>query len=119
MMIHERIKEIGMMGALGMKRSEIVFVFFMEAVFLSILGATAGVLLGGIASFIGSRIPFDVSTVTGGGMKDFPVSGTIYLVFSPVMLVVNFFFGVAVSAFCTIIPSLKSAFVEPVEALRR
>ncbi len=119
MMIHERIKEIGMMGALGMKRAEIVFVFFMEAVFLSILGATAGVFIGGVATWIGSQFPFDMNTITGGGMKDFPVSGTLYLVFSPVMLLENFFFGVVISALCTIIPSLKSAFVEPVEALRR
>lgn len=119
MMIHERIKEIGMMGALGMKRGEIVFVFFMEAVYLSILGAAAGVVLGGFSTWLGSRFPFDMSTVTGGGMKEFPVSGTIYLVFSIKMLIQNFFFGVIISALCTIIPSLKSAFVEPVEALRR
>lgn len=119
MMIHERIKEIGMMGALGMKRAEIVFVFFMEAVYLSILGATAGVIHGGVATWIGSQFPFDMTTVTGGGMKELPVSGTIYLVFSPMMLVKSFFFGVVISALCTIIPSLKSAFVEPVEALRR
>ena len=107
------------MGALGMKRSEIVFVFFMEAVYLSILGATAGVIHGGVATWIGSQFPFDMTTVTGGGMKELPVSGTIYLVFSPMMLVKSFFFGVVISALCTIIPSLKSAFVEPVEALRR
>ncbi len=119
MMIHERIKEIGMMGALGMKRAEIVFIFFMEAVYLSILGATAGVFLGGVATWVGSQFPFDMTTITGGGMKDLPVSGTLYLVFSPTMLIQNFFFGVVISALCTIIPSLKSAFVEPVEALRR
>jgi len=119
MVIHERIKEIGMMGALGMTRREIVLVFFFEAVYLSVLGAAAGCLVGGAASWIGSLFPLDLNTFTGGGMKDMPISSTIFLEFSPVILAQGFVFGVAVSAVCTLIPSLKSAFIEPVEALRR
>ncbi len=119
MVIHERIKEIGMMGALGMSRREIVAVFFLEAVFLSLLGAAAGALVGGVASFFGSRFPIDMEVFTGGGMKDFPISGTLYLDFSPWTVCFGFLFGVVVSSLCTLVPSLKSAFVEPVEALRR
>ncbi len=119
MVIHERIKEIGMMGALGMTRGQIVLVFFLEAVILSALGAAAGCLAGGLASGIGSLFPIDLETFTGGGMKDMPISSTIFLKFSPAILAQGFVFGVAVSALCTLIPSLKSAFIEPVEALRR
>jgi len=119
MVIHERIKEIGMMGALGMTRAEIVAVFFLEAVFLSVLGAAVGTAVGGAAAWIGSMFPMDMDALTGGGMKEFPVSGTLFLSFSPIILVRGFLFGVAVSAACTLIPSLKSAFIEPVEALRR
>ena len=119
MIIHERIKEIGMMGSLGMTRAEIVEVFFFESLFLSILGALAGVVLGGLVTLAGSFFPLDFNTITGSGFKDFPISGTLYLQFSPVILAGSFLFGVAISALCTLIPSLKSAFVEPVEALRR
>ncbi|GHV43358.1 ABC transporter substrate-binding protein [Spirochaetia bacterium] len=119
MIIHERIKEIGMMGSLGMTRREIVEVFFFEALFLSILGALAGCVLGGIVTFIGSWFPIDFNAMTGGGMKEFPISGTIYLDFSPGILAGGFVFGVVIASICTLIPSLKSAFVEPVEALRR
>jgi putative ABC transport system permease protein len=119
MIIHERIKEIGMMGSLGMTRREIVQVFFFEALFLSVLGALAGCTAGGIVTFIGSWFPFDFNAMTGGGMKEFPISGTLYLDFSPSILAGGFVFGVVVASICTLIPSLKSAFVEPVEALRR
>jgi len=119
MVIHERIKEIGMMGALGMTRAEIVAVFFLEAVFLSVFGAAVGTVVGGAASAIGSMFPIDMNAMMGGGMKEFPVSGTLFLSFSPAILAQGFVFGVAVSAACTLIPSLKSAFIEPVEALRR
>ncbi|MFA6507635.1 MAG: ABC transporter permease [Treponemataceae bacterium] len=119
MVIHERIKEIGMMGALGMTRREIVSVFFFEAVYLSIFGALIGCAVGGAASYIGSLFPLDLEFFTGGGMKDMPISSTIFIKFSPGIVAGGFVFGVAVSAACTLIPSLKSAFIEPVEALRR
>ena len=108
-----------MMGALGMTRTEIVTVFFLEAVFLSIFGAAVGTLVGGAASLIGSIFPIDLDTFTGGGMKEFPMAGTIFIAFSPAILLQGFLFGVGVSAACTLLPSLKSAFIEPVEALRR
>jgi putative ABC transport system permease protein len=119
MVIQERIKEIGMMGALGMTRGEIVRVFFFEAVFLSIFGALAGCFLGGLAGWFGSRFPIDLDIFTGGGMKEMPISGSIFIAFSPAIIARGFVFGVFVSAVCTLIPSMKSAFIEPVEALRR
>jgi putative ABC transport system permease protein len=119
MIIHERIKEIGMMGSLGMTRGEIVRVFFFEAVFLGVLGSLAGCAAGGLAAFVFSFFPLDLTIFTGGGLKEFPMSGTLVLSFDPGILIQDFFFGAAVSSICTLFPSLKSAFVEPVEALRR
>jgi putative ABC transport system permease protein len=119
MIIHERIKEIGMMGSLGMTRREIVEVFFFEAVFLSVAGAIAGCILGSAACIIMSFFPLDFNAMQGGGMKEFPVSGTIRFVFDWKIIFQGFILGVLVSSLCTLFPSLKSAFVEPVEALRR
>jgi hypothetical protein len=119
MLISGHMLKESMMGSLGMTRREIVQVFFLEALFLSILGALTGCAAGGIVTFVCSWFPFDFNAMTGGGMKEFPISGTIYLDFSPSILAGGFVFGVVVAAICTLIPSLKSAFVEPVEALRR
>ncbi|MDR0403023.1 MAG: ABC transporter permease [Treponema sp.] len=118
MIIHERIKEIGMMGSLGMTRFEIVQVFFLEAVFLSVLGSLAGCVMGALVTFGFSFFPLDMTVFTGGGMKEFPMSGTLTLAFDPAILFQGFVFGVLISSICTLFPSLKSAFVEPVEALR-
>ena len=57
MIIHERIKEIGMMGCLGMTRTEIVKVFFFESLFLAAFGALCGIIVGGLLSGIGSNFP--------------------------------------------------------------
>jgi|GEM_PF-5158590 len=117
MIIHERIKEIGMMGALGMDRAEIILVFFLEALLLSILGSLGGTLLGALSTGIASNFPISMDTLTGG--VDFPVSSTIFIKFSILILLKGFLFGTILTSFCTIFPSLKSAFIEPVEALRR
>ena len=119
MIIHERIKEIGMMGCLGMTRAEIVKVFFFESIFLAAFGALAGVIIGGIITYIGSYFPLRMGDLYGNTFSEMPLSNAIFFDFSPVILVRAWFMGVVVASIFTLFPSLKSAFVEPVEALRR
>jgi putative ABC transport system permease protein len=116
MVIHERIKEIGMMGALGMTRREITSVFFFESLVLSGAGALLGCVLGGALTFVLSVFPFDVGSLYGNMM---PMNDTIFVTFSPFIIVQGFLYGLVVSGICTIFPSLKSAFIKPVEAIRR
>jgi putative ABC transport system permease protein len=119
MIIHERIKEIGMMGCLGMTRAEIVKVFFFESLFLAAFGAFAGVITGGIISGIGSVYPIRMGDLYGNTFSEMPLGNAIFLGFSPFILIRAWLLGVVVASLFTLIPSLKSAFVEPVEALRR
>ncbi|MDR2149377.1 MAG: ABC transporter permease [Spirochaetaceae bacterium] len=118
MIIHERIKEIGMMGSLGMTQGEIVRVFFFESVFLAMAGASAGVILGGLLTGIGQFFPLRW-TALSGEFTELSVANAIFLDFSFVILFRSWFLGVLVTSLFTLLPSLKSAFVEPVEALRR
>ncbi|MCL2832046.1 MAG: ABC transporter permease [Treponema sp.] len=119
MIIHERIKEIGMMGCLGMTRAEIVKVFFFESIFLAAFGALAGVILGGLISGIGSQYPIRMGDLYGNTFSEMPLSNAIFLEFNPFILLRAWIMGVVVASVFTLIPSLKSAFVEPVEAIRR
>jgi putative ABC transport system permease protein len=120
MIIHERIKEIGMMGSLGMTRGEIVKVFFFESLFLAIAGATAGVILGGILTGIGQFFPLRWTAMVGETTyADMPAANAIYFQFSFTNLFRGWILGVVIASLFTLFPSLKSAFVEPVEALRR
>jgi putative ABC transport system permease protein len=116
MVISERMKEIGMMGALGMNRIEIILIFFIEAVILSLLGSLIGAFIGAVITFIGSLFPIDVRAFTGDSMS---LSNAIFIKFSFFILLSGFAYGLIVSTICTVFPSLKAAFVEPVEALRR
>jgi len=119
MIIHERIKEIGMMGSLGMTRLEIVSVFFYESLFLAMFGALCGVIVGGIITKIGSNYPINFGDLYGNTFADMPMSNSIFFDFSYGRLLYAWALGVVITSIFTLIPSLKSAFVEPVEALRR
>jgi putative ABC transport system permease protein len=119
MIIHERIKEIGMMGCLGMTRREIVAVFFFESVFLAAFGALVGVIIGGLITGIGSNFPLRIGDLYGNTFSEMPLSSAIFFAFRPALLLRAWILGVVVASLFTLFPSLKSAFVEPVEALRR
>ena len=119
MIIHERIKEIGMMGSLGMTRGEIVRVFFFESFFLAAFGALAGVIVGGLISGIGQYFPIRMGDMYGNIFSEMPMGTAIFFQFSYGKLLMAWVMGVVIASLFTLIPSLKSAFVEPVEALRR
>jgi len=119
MIIHERIKEIGMMGCLGMTRTEIVKVFFFESLFLAMFGAFAGVIVGGVIAGIGSVYPIRMGDMYGDTFSEMPLGNAIFLGINPFIIIRAWLLGVVVASLFTLIPSLKSAFVEPVEALRR
>jgi len=119
MIIHERIKEIGMMGCLGMTRAEIVKVFFFESIFMAAFGALAGVVLGGSIVAVMAGSPVKLMEYFGNTFADMPMSNAIFFEFNPLILFKAWLMGVVIASIFTLIPSLKSAFVEPVEALRR
>ena len=119
MIIHERIKEIGMMGCLGMTRFEIIKVFFFESLFLAGFGALAGVIVGGTLIAIFSNFPLRLADMYGSTVSEIPASTALFFVFSFPDLLKAWLMGVVIASVFTLFPSLKSAFVEPVEALRR
>ena len=101
-----------MMGCLGMTRNEIVKVFILESFFIAAIGAFAGVFIGGIFTSLLTQFPIQMGNFDS-------MSNTIFFHFSINRIIQAWLIGVFVTSIITFIPSLKSAYVEPVEALRR
>jgi len=116
MVIYERMREIGIMSAMGMTGSEIVSLFFLESFFISLISAFTGVILG-----VGITLPL---TVTGLDLSaymkgiNFDISMVLHPQLNVRSTVLVFFYAVAVSSFASFIPSRRAARIEPVEALR-
>jgi putative ABC transport system permease protein len=117
MVIYERIREIGTIGALGMTAGQIVLLFVVEAIIISAIGASLGTVAGGGFDFFLSQVGININALTGGSM-DMPTTDIIYPRFGIFLLVGSFLFGVVVASAIAYFPARRAAKVEPVEALR-
>jgi len=102
----ERKKEIGIMKAIGAKNSQIFMQFFVESGFLGLIGGGIGVILGVILGYFGI---LGINNFIGSEIK--PQIDFFLIFFS---LLGSFVIGAAAG----ILPAMKAARQNPVEALR-
>ncbi len=115
MVVYERMREIGTISAMGMTGPEIVRLFFLESFFISIIGSFIGVMLGILIS-IPLQQGIDISAVMQS--VDFESSGIIKFQLNFKSTIFVFIFSVIVASLASLIPSIRSSKIEPVEALR-
>jgi len=100
--VSQRTQEIGLLKALGARRSQIIGLFLSEAIYLAMLGGLVGVLAGyGIAFLLGQFYP------------DFSFRPPYWAVAGAVVL------AVACGTVFGILPARRAAALDPVAALAR
>ncbi len=117
MVIKERTREIGTLGALGMTKREIILLFTTEGAIMGTIGSFIGVVIGGTLTYITSQVGIDFGEVMDA-MGDTLISPVVYPVFSFENLLVAFIIGSVVSTLSCIIPARKAAEIEPSEAMK-
>jgi len=116
MVIYERMREIGTLGALGMHGNELTRLFFLEGTIISIIGSSIGVIFGiGIVLYLG-QVGIDFTDAMSG--LDFEISAFLYPKLKAGRTIFVLFYSVIVASLATLIPSRKAARIQPVEALR-
>jgi putative ABC transport system permease protein len=116
MVIYERVREIGTMGALGMTSGQIVWLFFLESFFIGAIGSLAGMLIG-----VGIALPLSVNGIDfSETMKG--VTMEMSFIYFPVLnwrsTILAFLYSAGVSSLISIIPSRRASRVDPVNSLR-
>lgn len=110
MTINNKMKDIAILKAQGFAGKDIVRIFLTQSVFIGLLGAVTGLLLGYLLSLVLSKVPF-------------PHNDYVALDFFPVNFsIAHYFFGLAFGLitpfFAGLLPSLKASKVDPVIILR-
>lgn len=115
----ERIEEIGMMKAMGMKQFEIVLVFFFEAGGIGVIGSIIGCLVSSLPIAYLNIVGIELAKLYGGAelAMGIPVIGNIYASWNITAFILIFIFVVLVSMISSIIPSYWAAKKDPVEAI--
>jgi ABC-type antimicrobial peptide transport system permease subunit len=117
MAILERTKELGMLMAIGMNRRRVFKMIMLETIFLTVVGAVAGMLLGwAIAEVLGKTgIHF---TSWGEGFEAIGFAARVYPVLTPGLFVFTTVMVLVTAIISSIWPARKALKLNPVEALR-
>ncbi|MBL9007424.1 MAG: ABC transporter permease [Myxococcales bacterium] len=111
MSVFERVREIGTMLALGVRRWQVTVLFLAEALFLGLFASTLGVILGyGIVAGV-FRKGFTIRPPGGDVTTIYPHIDLSYL-----LLVVGF--ALVGTMLAALYPAWKAARLRPVDALR-
>ncbi len=104
--VHERIREIGIMKAVGAKRKTITIIFLIESGFFGLFGGLGGIILGlGLAKLV------EVGLKSTGG---FYLKASM----SPYLIIFGLLFSFLVGCIAGYLPSRSASKLKPVDALR-
>lgn len=114
MVLLERIQEIGTMRAVGMQRGAVRSIFLMEATFIGLIGAVAGLALAAVAMVILGQVELQ----TNSPLQFFLDDGRLTFAVPPLTMVANVAILVVLSLGAAAIPARRAARLDPAVALR-
>lgn len=117
MAVFERTREIGLLGALGMKPRQISFLFLLEGGFMGLVGLAAGIVLGLAAAAAFRQVGFDYSKFASMTSYTALISGRIYPTLGLENLLQHSLAVLVISVLAAFYPAREASLSEPAEAL--
>lgn len=117
MVIMERVRELGMLMAIGMNRMRIFSMIMLETVFLSLIGGLLGIVTGFFASEYFSTSGIDLY-FWKEAFADIGYSSLVYPVIEPKTMLVTTIMVVITGVISALYPAYKALKLNPSESIR-
>jgi ABC-type lipoprotein release transport system permease subunit len=117
MAVYERTREIGLLGAMGLKPREIAALFILEGGLIGIVGAAAGAAFGILLNGSFGRIGFDYSSFANVAEYMALISGRVYPSLGLEGLPGRALTVIIISLLAAAIPAIEASRREPAQAL--
>ncbi len=118
MAIFERMRELGMLMAVGMSKIRIFLMIMLESVILTLTGAVAGLAVAHISVNYLARNGLDMTSVGGDSMAEFGYDAVVY----PIAASGDYITTILLVAFTAILaavyPAIKALRLNPVEVIK-
>ncbi|WP_027339827.1 ABC transporter permease [Halonatronum saccharophilum] len=113
----ERIEEIGMMKAMGLKVNQIVRVFLLEAAGIGVIGGLVGCIISALINHFFVNYGLDLDLYLDAESMGLPISGRLYGVWNASSFLLIFILVILIALIASIIPSYWAARKDPVDAI--
>ena len=113
----ERVREIGILKALGMQKRTVLGIFLNEALIIGLLGSVFGILTGSALALSIDQLGL-LENFTTGTYNTVLGEISIRPVFDISLFIYSFIFGISISVIFGLYPAWRAAKMNPVEALR-
>ncbi|NIA29011.1 MAG: FtsX-like permease family protein [Actinobacteria bacterium] len=117
MAVMERVRELGVLIAVGMKKGKIFAMILLETILLSITGGIAGIVIGGLSIAYFSHTGIDLSALASS-METFGAS-TLLHPFLPLDMYIALTVMIVITAsISAVLPAWKAVHIQPSAAIR-
>ncbi|MEW5871554.1 MAG: FtsX-like permease family protein [Chloroflexota bacterium] len=117
MAVYERTREIGVLGALGLKPRQISILFILEGALMGLIGVAFGAALGMLFNFLLGRVGLDYSQFASITEYMALISGRVYPTLGLEHLPQRALTAIIIAVLAAFYPAREAAHNEPAEAL--
>ncbi len=117
MAVYERTREIGLLGAMGLKPRQISLMFILEGTMMGLVGVVAGIVLGLLINGLLRQVGLDFGAMSSATEYMALISGRIYPSWGLEKLLARALTVAIISALAALFPAREAARSEPAEAL--